>query len=60
MIKKYPYRVWVIGAIVAWAVVLLLTWRFISTHRFHQVLIFFFGFWLGVLEARLARKVSKE
>jgi hypothetical protein len=59
MIKKYPYWIYVVGVFVAWAIVLLLTWRLISASRFHNVLIFASGFLLGVLAASLARKVYK-
>jgi hypothetical protein len=59
MIKKYPYWIYVVGVFVAWAIVLLLTWRLISASRFHNVLIFCSGFLLGVLAASLARKVFK-
>jgi len=57
MTRRYPYRVYVVGVFVAWAIVFLLTWQLISTSRFHHVLIFGSGFLLGVLAASLARKV---
>lgn len=59
MVKRYPYWVYVVGVFVAWAIVLLFTWRLASTDRFHKVLIFGCGFLLGVLAASLARKVYK-
>jgi hypothetical protein len=59
MVKRYPYWIYVVGVFVAWAVVLLITWRLISAARFHNVLIFCSGFLLGVLAASLARKVFK-
>jgi hypothetical protein len=59
MIKKYPYWIYVVGVFIAWAIVLLLTWRLISASRFHNVLIFGSGFLLGVLAASLARKVYR-
>lgn len=59
MVKRYPYWVYVVGVFVAWAVVLLIVRNFISSSRFHNVLIFGSGFLLGVLAASLARKVYK-
>ena len=59
MLKKYPYWIYVVGVFVAWAIVLLLTRNFISSSRFHNVLIFCSGFLIGVLAASLARKVFK-
>jgi hypothetical protein len=59
MVKRYPYWVYVVGVFVAWAIVLLFTWRLASTDRFHKVFIFGCGFLLGVLAASLARKVYK-
>ena len=59
MIKKYPYWIYVVGVFVVWAIVLLIAWNYISTSRFHGVLIFCCGFLLGVLAASLARKVFK-
>jgi len=59
MLKKYPYWIYVVGVFVAWAIVLLLTRNFITSSRFHDVLIFCSGFLLGVLGASLARKVFK-
>lgn len=55
--KQRPYWWWVAGAGVAWAIVLLVTWRTISPNRFHNVLIFFSGWVVGVLGASIARKV---
>lgn len=57
--KKFPYWVWVVGASVAWAIVLLVTWQRISPARFHNVLIFFGGYVFGALAASIARKVYK-
>jgi len=59
MIKKYPYWLYVVGVFVAWAIVLLIVRNFISSSRFHNVLIFGCGFLIGVLAASLARKVYK-
>jgi len=59
MIKKYPYWVYVVGVFVAWAIVLLVARNFITSSRFHGLLIFACGFLLGVLGASLARKVYK-
>jgi hypothetical protein len=59
MIKRYPYWVYVVGVFVAWAIVLLVVRQFISSSRFHNVLIFGCGFLVGVLAASLARKVYK-
>ena len=59
MIKRYPYWVYVVGVFVAWAAVLLVVRNFISSSRFHNVLIFCSGFLLGVLAASLARKVYR-
>jgi len=59
MIKKYPYWIYVVGVFVAWAIVLLIARNFISSSRFHNLLIFACGFLLGVLGASLARKVYK-
>ena len=59
MAKKYPYWIYVVGVIIAWAIVLLVAYSFISTNRFHGLLIFSSGFILGVLGASLARKVFK-
>jgi hypothetical protein len=59
MIKKYPYWIYVVGVFVAWAIVLLIVRNFITSSRFHNVLIFACGFLLGVLAASLARKVYK-
>lgn len=59
MIKKYPYWHYVVGVFVAWAIVLLVVRNFISSGRFHNVLIFCSGFLLGVLATSLARKVYK-
>ena len=59
MIKKYPYWLYVVGVFVAWAIVLLVTRNFISSNRFHNLLIFGCGFLVGVLGASLARKVYK-
>lgn len=59
MTKKYPYWVYVVGVFVAWAIVLLVGQHYISSHRFHNLLIFACGFLLGVLGASLARKVYK-
>lgn len=60
MTKKFPYWHWMVGALIAWAIVLLLTWRLINSHSFHEVVIFFGGFVLGALEATLAHKVSRK
>lgn len=57
--KKYPYWVYVVGVFVAWAIVLLVVRNFISSSRFHGVLIFGCGFLIGVLAASLARKVYR-
>lgn len=57
--KKLPYWYWVVGASVAWAIVLLITWQRISPDRFHKVLIFFAGWAFGVLGASIARKLYK-
>jgi hypothetical protein len=59
MIKRYPYWVYVVGVFVAWAIVLVVTRNFISSSRFHNLLIFGCGFLFGVLGASLARKVYK-
>jgi hypothetical protein len=59
MIKRYPYWVYVVGVFVTWAIVLLVVRQFISSSRFHNVLIFGCGFLVGVLAASLARKVYK-
>ncbi len=59
MNKRYPYRVYVIGVFVAWAIVLLVAWRLISADGFHNVLVFGCGFLIGVLAASLARKVYR-
>lgn len=59
MIKRYPYKVYVVGVFVAWAIVLLVAWRTLSAGRFHSVLIFACGFLLGVIGASIARKVYK-
>jgi len=59
MIKKYPYWIYVVGVFVTWAIVLLVVRNFISSSRFHNVLIFGCGFLVGVLAASLARKVYK-
>jgi hypothetical protein len=59
MIKKYPYWVYVVGVFVVWAIVLLVLRNYISSIRFHNVLIFACGFLIGVLAASLARKVYK-
>lgn len=59
MIKKYPYWNYVVGVFVVWAVVLLIAWQFISTSRFHKVLIFSCGWLVGLLFASLARKFFK-
>jgi hypothetical protein len=50
---------YVVGVFVVWAIVLLVVHHFITTSRFHNVLIFASGFLLGVLAASLARKVYK-
>jgi len=50
---------YVVGVFVTWAIVLLVVRNFITTSRFHNVLIFGSGFLLGVLAASLARKVYK-
>lgn len=59
MIKRYPYWVYVVGVFIAWTIVLLIAWNFVSSNRFHGLLIFGCGFLLGVLGASLARKVYK-
>jgi len=59
MIKKYPYWYYVVGVFVVWAIVLLITWQFLTAHRFHDVLIFSCGWLLGLLFASLARKFFK-
>jgi len=59
MAKKYPYWVYVVGVIVAWAIVLPIAWWLISPSRFHNVVIFGSGFILGVLGASLARQIYK-
>ena len=59
MIKRYPYWVYVVGVFVAWTIVLLVARNFISSSRFHNLVIFACGFLLGVLGASLARKVYK-
>lgn len=59
MIKRYPYWVYVVGVFVVWTMVFLITWRSLSTSRFHGVLIFGCGFLLGVLAASLARKIYR-
>lgn len=59
MIKRYPYWVYVVGVFVAWAIVLLIAHSFVSSSRFHNLLIFGSGFLAGVLGASLARKVYK-
>jgi hypothetical protein len=59
MVKKYPYWRYVVGVFVVWAIVLLVVHNFITSTRFHNVLIFACGFLLGVLSASLARKVYK-
>jgi hypothetical protein len=59
MIKKYPYWIYVVGVFEAWTIVLLIARNFISSSRFHNLLIFGCGFLLGVLAASLARKVYK-
>jgi hypothetical protein len=59
MIKRYPYWVYVVGVFVAWAIVLLLAWIFISSTKLHNLVIFGSGFLVGVLAASLARKVYK-
>jgi hypothetical protein len=59
MIKKYPYWVYVVGVFVVWALVLLVGHHFISTRRFHNLVIFASGFLVGILAASLARKVYK-
>jgi hypothetical protein len=51
--------VYVVGVFVTWAIVLLVVRQFISSSRFHNVLIFGCGFLVGVLAASLARKVYK-
>ncbi len=60
MDKKYPYKVYVIGVFVVWAIVLLMSWQLISTNRFHNVLIFSCGWLIGLLFASLARKFFKS
>jgi hypothetical protein len=59
IMKKYPYWFYVVGVFVAWAIVLLVARNFISSSRFHNLLIFGCGFLVGVLGASLARKVYK-
>lgn len=59
MIKKYPYWVYVVGVFVAWAIVLGVAHIYVSSGRFHNLVIFACGFLLGVLGASLARKVYK-
>jgi glucan phosphoethanolaminetransferase (alkaline phosphatase superfamily) len=59
VIKKYPYWIYVVGVFVTWAIVLLIVRNFISSSRFHDVLIFCCGFLLGILGASVARKVYK-
>jgi hypothetical protein len=59
MYKKYPYWVYVLGVFVAWSIVLLVASQFLSSHRFHDLVIFACGFLLGVLGASLARKIYK-
>lgn len=50
---------YVVGVFIAWAIVLLVTRNFLSSNRYHNVLIFGSGFLLGVLAASLARKVYR-
>jgi len=57
--KKYPYWIYVVGVLVVWAFVLLIAHAYISSGRFHGLLIFASGFLLGVLGASLARKIYK-
>lgn len=59
MTKRQPYWIYVAGVFVAWAVVLLISWRTLSPHKFHDVVIFCAGFLLGVTGASIARKVYK-
>lgn len=59
MIKKFPYWIYVVGVFVVWAIVLLVARGFLSSSRYHNLLIFASGFLLGVLAASLARKVYK-
>ena len=57
--KRFPYWVYVVGVFVAWALVLLIASRYLSTSRFHNLFIFGCGFLVGVLGASIARKVYK-
>ena len=57
--KKYPYWVHILGAFVVWAIVLLVGQHFISTHRFHNLLIFACGFWFAILWVSIVRKFYK-
>ena len=59
MIKRYPYWIYVVGVFVAWAIVLLVARNYLSSSRFHNLLILGSGFLVGVLAASLARKVYK-
>ncbi len=47
------------GVFVAWAIVILIAHHYISTSRFHNLLVFGCGFLLGVIGASIARKVYK-
>ena len=59
VVKRYPYRVYVVGVFVAWAVVLTVAWILLDTDKFHKVLIFGCGFLLGIIGASIARKVYR-
>jgi hypothetical protein len=59
MSKKYPYWFYVVGVFIAWIIVLLVAWNYLSTARFHNLLIFGSGFLFGVIGSSIARKVYK-
>lgn len=54
--KKYSFWIYYASVLVVWVIVLWLAWVFVSKDRFHGVIIFFFGFWFGVLMINIARK----